>query len=146
MNKLPVKIKLLNNEAQVPTYAHEGDSGVDLRALKDYTLNPGDVVLIGTGIAIQFEKGYEAQIRPRSGLASKQRISVINTPGTLDAGFSGECKVALINLGQHVQQIKKGERIAQMVFAPVLHAEFNVVDQFDETERGEGGFGSTGIK
>jgi dUTP pyrophosphatase len=86
----------------------------------------------------------EAQIRPRSSLAIKRGLTVPNSPGTVDSTYRGEIKVGLINLGQHVQQIQKGERIAQMVFAPVLHAEFTVVDEFDETKRGEGGFGSTG--
>lgn len=143
--KLPVKIKLLNPKAQIPVYAHVGDSGVDLRALKDYTLNPGDVVMISTGIAVQFQEGYEAQIRPRSGMATKRRLSVINTPGTVDSTYTGEIKVGLINLGEHVQQVQEGERIAQMVFAPVLHAEFTLVTEFEETSRGDGGFGSTGV-
>lgn len=144
LQKITPKIKFLNKDAVLPEYAHVGDSGVDLRCLKDYTLNPGQIVLIDTGIAVQMEPGVEAQIRPRSSLAVKRGLTVPNSPGTVDSTYRGEIKVGLINLGQHVQQIQKGERIAQMVFAPVLHAEFVVVDEFDETERGEGGFGSTG--
>lgn len=146
LQKITPKIKFLNKDAILPEYAHVGDSGVDLRCLKDYVINPGQIVLIDTGIAVQMETGVEAQIRPRSSLATKRGLTVPNSPGTVDSTYRGEIKVALINLGQHVQQINKGERIAQMVFAPVLHAEFKVVDEFDETERGEGGFGSTGVK
>ena len=141
----PVKIKLLNKDAEIPQYAHDGDSGVDLRSMVDVVLNPGQVSLVPTGIAVQFEKGYEAQVRPRSGMAIKQKLTVINTPGTIDSTYRGEIKVGLLNLGDHVQQVKKGDRIAQLVFAPVVHADFTLVDQFDETTRGDGGFGSTGI-
>jgi len=140
------QIKLLNKDAVIPEYAHVGDSGVDLRTLKDFTLNPGDVMLVPTGIAVQFPQGYEAQIRPRSGLATKRKLTVINAPGTVDSTYRGEIKVALINLGDCVQGIAKGERIAQIVFAPVVHAEFELVTEFEETSRGEGGFGSTGTK
>ncbi len=143
---LDVKIKLLNKDAVTPDYAHFGDSGVDLRTLKDYTLNPGDVVVIPTGIAVQFPIGYEAQIRPRSGLATKAQLIPINSPGTVDSTYTGEIKVALINLGNCVQGIAKGERIAQMVFAPVVQAQFTLVTEFEETSRGDGGFGSTGVK
>ena len=143
---LPVKIKLLHKDAVIPEYAHLGDSGVDLRSMADYTLNPGQVVLIDTGVAVQFENGYEAQIRPRSGLATKRKLTVINSPGTVDSTYTGEIKVALINMGDCVQGVAKGERIAQMVFAPVVHAEFEVVTDFAETSRGEDGFGSTGTK
>jgi dUTP pyrophosphatase len=143
---LDVKIKLLNADAVIPNYEHLDDSGIDLRALKEYTLNPGEVALIPTGIAVQFPHGYEAQIRSRSGLAAKRKLVVINSPATIDKGYTGEIKVALLNQNDFVQGIEKGMRIAQMVFAPVIQAQFTLVTEFEETSRGEGGFGSTGTK
>jgi dUTP pyrophosphatase len=139
-----VKVKLVNKDAVLPSYAHDGDAGVDLMSMVDVTLNPGDQALIPTGVAIQLEKGYEAQIRPRSGLAAKNGISVTNSPGTVDAGFRSEIKVILINLGKNTYRVAKGDRIAQMVVNKLPAVEFVLVDELGETTRGEGGFGSTG--
>ena len=109
-------------------------------------IEPGKTVIIPTGLALSIPKGYEAQIRPRSGLAAKNKISVLNTPGTIDADYRGEIKVILINLGSEPFKIEKGLRIAQMVICPIVKAQLEEVDDLNETERGDGGFGSTGIK
>lgn len=138
------EIKLLNPEAKVPTYAHETDAGCDLYCIEDVTLQPDVVKLLPTGLAVSIPEGYEAQIRSRSSIATKRTVIIPNAPATLDSGYIGEIKVAFLNLSNHTQGFKKGERIAQMVFAPVVHAQFALVDEFDETSRGEGGFGSTG--
>ena len=121
---------------------------MDLSANIDANINidPGKTAIIPTGLAISIPKGYEAQIRPRSGLAAKQKISVLNTPGTIDADYRGEIKVILINLGQDSFVVEKGFRIAQMVVCPVVQAQLKEVSDLSETERGEGGFGSTGTK
>lgn len=139
------EIKLLNPEAKVPTYAHETDAGCDLYCIEDVTLQPDVVKLLPTGIAVSIPEGYEAQIRSRSSIATKRTVIIPNSPATVDSGYIGEIKVAFLNLSGHTQGFKKGERIAQMVFAPVLHADFELVTEFDETSRGEGGFGSTGV-
>ena len=109
-------------------------------------LEPGNTAIIPTGLALAIPKGFEVQIRPRSGLAAKQKISVLNTPGTIDADYRGEIKVVLINLGQKSFKVQKGLRIAQMVVCPVVQAQLEEVDDLNETERGKGGFGSTGTK
>jgi dUTP pyrophosphatase len=121
---------------------------MDLRAAvadsEPVTLAPGHRAMIPTGLTIALPPGYEAQVRPRSGLAAKHGITCLNSPGTIDADYRGEVKVILINLGQEAFVIKRGERIAQMIIAPVTHAELKVVTELDETKRGAGGFGSTG--
>jgi dUTP pyrophosphatase len=121
---------------------------MDLRAAvgedAPVTLKPGERAMIPTGLTIALPAGHEAQVRPRSGLAAKHGVTCLNTPGTIDADYRGEVKVILINLGQDAFVIKRGERIAQMVIAPVTRAELNVVAALDETLRGSGGFGSTG--
>lgn len=139
-----LKIKKLNKNAVVPSYAHEGDAGMDLYSTIDAMLNPGQQKLIDTGIAIQLEPGYEAQIRPRSGLAAKHGISVTNSPGTIDSAYTGEIKVVLINLGQNTYQLYKGDRIAQMVINKLPSVEIVEVEELTDTVRGEKGFGSTG--
>lgn len=139
-----LKIKRVNKKAVLPSYAHDGDAGLDLSSMVDVTLNPGEQTVIGTGIAIQLQRGFEAQIRPRSGLASKFGISVTNSPATIDYGFSGELKVILINLGQNTYHVAKGDRIAQMVINKLPSVEIVEVDELDDTERGEKGFGSSG--
>ena len=145
---IKVLIKRLSKQVSLPKYETSGSSGMDLGANIDGNLiiEPGKTVIIPTGLALSIPKGYEAQIRPRSGLAAKNKISVLNTPGTIDADYRGEIKVILINLGSERFKIEKGQRIAQMVICPIVKAQLEEVDDLNETERGDGGFGSTGIK
>ena len=147
MQKIPVKIKKLENfKGELPAYQSVGASGFDVRAQlsSPVTLKPGERAMIPTGLAFEIPLGYEIQCRPRSGLAAKQGISVVNTPGTIDADYRGECKVILINLGQEPVVIADQERCAQFVIGPVYQASFEVVSELGSTERGAGGFGSTG--
>lgn len=134
---------------ELPRYETPGSAGMDLRAAlpedAPVTLAPGQWQLIPTGLAIALPEGYEAQIRPRSGLAAKHAISCVNTPGTVDSDYRGEIRVNLINHGREPFTIQRGERIAQMIIAPVIQAVWDEVDSLDETERGSGGFGSTGV-
>ena len=139
-----LKIKKLNDEAIIPKYQSELAAGFDLHSIEDYVLKKGERKLIKTGLAFEIEEGYEIQIRPRSGLAFKHGITVLNSPGTIDADYRGEIMVLLINLGEEDFEIKKGERIAQAVVAPVVQAKFEEVEKLSETKRGVGGFGSTG--
>ena len=143
-----ILIKRLSKEVPLPKYETSGSSGMDLAAnINAYIeINPGKTAIIPTGLALSIPKGFEVQIRPRSGLAANQKISVLNTPGTIDADYRGEIKVILINLGQESFKVEKGLRIAQMVVCPVIQAQLKEVDDLNETERGKGGFGSTGIK
>ena len=143
-----ILIKRLSNNIPLPKYETEGSSGMDLTANvnKVIEIQPGKSEIIPTGIALSIPKNYEIQIRPRSGLAAKNQISVLNTPGTIDEDYRGEIKVILINLGEKKFKIEKGLRIAQIVLCPVIKAELEEVDELDETKRGSGGFGSTGIK
>jgi dUTP pyrophosphatase len=132
----------------LPAYETADAAGMDLRAAVDdsapVTLAPGARAIIPTGLTIALPAGYEAQVRPRSGLAAKHGITCLNSPGTIDADYRGEVKVILINLGSGPFVIKRGERIAQMIIAPVTRAELKVIDKLDDTKRGAGGFGSTG--
>ena len=128
----------------LPAYATGDAAGLDVVAAEDLTLAPGSRHAVATGFAIAIPEGYEVQVRPRSGLAFKSGISVLNTPGTIDSDYRGEVKVILANLGSEPFDVARGERIAQLVPAPVLRARFAEVDDLDETKRGEGGFGSTG--
>lgn len=128
------------------SYAHEGDAGMDLYSAIDYVLKPGERKLVPAGIKIAVPKGYEAQVRPKSGLALKYGISVVNTPGTIDAGYRGEVGVILINLGQEDFVINKNSKIAQLIINRIEEAKIVEVESLDETSRGEGGFGSTGHK
>lgn len=141
-----VKI-LKNNEFDLPKYETEGSSGMDLRANVDETivLKPFERYLVPTGISIEIPKGYEAQIRARSGLAIKHGISLVNGIGTIDSDYRGEIKVILINLGNENFEIKKGDRIAQMIFAKVEMAEVREVKAIESSDRGSGGFGHTGL-
>lgn len=143
-----ILIKRLSKNISLPKYETEGSSGMDLTANvnKIIEIQPGKSEIIPTGLALSIPKNYEIQIRPRSGLAAKNQISVLNTPGTIDEDYRGEIKVILINLGEKKFIIEKGLRIAQMVLCPVIKAELEEVDELDETKRGSGGFGSTGIK
>ena len=144
-----IKIKVINKGDQpLPAYATPQSAGMDLRANLDapVTLHPMQRMLIGTGLHISLPEGFEAQIRPRSGLALKHGLTVLNSPGTVDADYRGEIKVLLINLSDTDFVINSGERIAQMVIARHEQAVFETVDVLDETERGEGGYGHTGVK
>ncbi len=140
-----VKIKRLIPEAQLPRYEHPGDSGADLVAVTDYTLQPMQWFAVPTGLSAEVPIGFELQIRPRSGLALRHGVTVLNTPGTVDAGYRGEIKVILLNLGSEPFYISKGQKIAQLVVAPVVWAQFEEVDKLTQSQRGSSGFGSTGI-
>ena len=144
-NHCVVKIKKLHPDAVVPQYAHEGDSGADLFSTIDSTLQPMERKAIPTGLSAEIPKGFELQVRPKSGLALKNGITVLNTPGTIDFGYRGQIHAILINLGSEPYVIKAGQKIAQLVAAPVAYAKFEVVEELSETSRGEGGFGSTGL-
>jgi dUTP pyrophosphatase len=128
----------------LPAYATHGAAGMDVVAAEDVTLAPGGRHAVATGFAIAIPDGYEVQVRPRSGLALKHGVTCLNTPGTIDSDYRGEVKVILANLGQEPFPIRRGDRIAQLVPAPVLRAELTETDSLDETLRGAGGFGSTG--
>lgn len=144
-----IKIKIVNHGGQqLPAYATPQSAGMDLRAdIKEpITLQPMERRIIPTGLRIALPEGYEAQVRPRSGLALKHGITVLNSPGTIDADYRGELGVLLINLSDKPFVIEAGERIAQMVIARHEHVEFCLVEELDKTERGEGGYGHTGVK
>lgn len=149
---LKVELKKLENFADlaVPAYETSLAAGVDMRAAipddKPIHLEPATRILVPTGLAMALPAGYEAQIRPRSGLAYKHGITVVNTPGTIDADYRGEVKILLINHGVDTFVINRGDRIAQMVIAPVTQVLFETVDTLSETQRGAGGYGSTGVK
>ena len=149
---LNVKVRALDHfeGLALPRYQTTGSAGMDLPAAvpedEPAVLAPGEWRLIPTGLAIALPEGYEAQIRPRSGLAARHGISCMNTPGTIDADYRGEIRVNLVNHGPEPFTVKRGERIAQMVVAPVVQAEWEPVEDLDETARGEGGFGSTGVE
>jgi dUTP pyrophosphatase len=129
---------------ELPAYATEGAAGMDVLAAEEVTLAPGARHAVATGVALAIPPGYEIQVRPRSGLALKHGVTVPNTPGTIDSDYRGELKVIMINLGTEPFAIRRGDRVAQLVLAPVVQASFLEVDELDETVRGEGGFGSTG--
>ncbi|MDC0857236.1 dUTP diphosphatase [Rickettsiales bacterium] len=145
---MKLQIKQLKTGINTPKYATTDSAGFDLEAAcdQDITIEPGENALIPTGIAMALTKGYEAQVRPRSGLALKKSITVLNTPGTIDADYRGEVGVILINHGKENFIVNKGMRIAQIIINKYEKAEIEVVDNLDETERGAGGFGSTGTK
>ena len=141
---LKVKIKKVA-DVKTPFYAHKGDSGVDLYAAEDYLLKPMERKLIGTGIKIEVPHGYEAQVRPKSGLAVEHGISHANSIGTIDSCYRGEIKIPLINFSDKPYKIEKGKKIGQMVFAKVEEAVFEETEELEETTRNDSGFGSTGL-
>lgn len=147
-NSIPVAIKRLPHGADLPLPAYQTDdaAGMDLYAAVDgpMTLAPGEYALVPTGLSMALPSGYEAQVRPRSGLSAKHGVTVLNSPGTIDADYRGEVKVILINHGKAPFEITRGERIAQMLIAPVTHAILEEVETLPDTVRGAGGFGSTG--
>ena len=143
---IKVLIKRLSKEISLPKYETIGSSGMDLRANleKEISISSGKSEIIPTGISVSIPEEFEIQIRPRSGLAAKQKVTVLNSPGTIDSDFRGEIKVILINLGKNDFAIRNGDRIAQMVLCPVSKAKLYEIDDLSETDRGSGGFGSTG--
>ncbi len=143
-----ILIKRLSKKVSLPKYETSGSSGMDLSANIENSLDikPGETAIIPTGLALSIPNGFEVQIRPRSGLAAKKKISVLNTPGTIDSDYRGEIKIILINLGQDIFKVEAGLRIAQMVVCPVVKVDLKEVDDLKITDRGTGGFGSTGVK
>lgn len=147
MKTQSVKIKKLGNfNGELPQYQSPGASGFDVRAqlMNPVILKPGERAMIPTGLSFEFEPGFEIQARPRSGFAAKQGLTVLNTPGTIDADYRGEVKIIVINLGHENVLIQDQDRVAQLVLAPVYQAQFEVVAELSDTDRGLGGFGSTG--
>ena len=142
---MTVKILRTDPAAQLPVYAHPGDAGMDVRSIEEVVLAPGARALVRTGLVLMLPPNAEAQVRPRSGLALKHGVTVLNTPGTIDAGYRGEVGVILINLGSEPFVVEKGMKIAQLVVAPVAQAEIVEVSAVDASDRGAGGFGSTGV-
>ena len=140
-----VLIRRLDPELPLPAYAHPGDAGADLCAAADVSLGPGERALVRTGIAIALPPGYAAFVHPRSGLAARHGVTVVNAPGTVDAGYRGEIMVTLLNTDrEHPVRFQRGDRIAQLVIQPVARAVFHEVDSLPDSVRGDGGFGSTG--
>lgn len=146
MTPVNVHIKLLDPELPAPAYAKPGDAGADLRSRIDFELEPGERALVPTGVAIALPEGYVGLVHPRSGLATKNGITIVNAPGTVDSGYRGELMVTLLNTDKtksfHVQ---RGDRIAQLIIQKYERATFTVVDELEQTERGSSGFGSSGI-
>lgn len=144
---LKLNIKRLYDDVVLPSYAYAGDAGLDLRSHEDVELEPFERKLVSTGLAVAIPDGYAGFVQPRSGLAAKLGLSIVNTPGLIDAHYRGELKVILINLdAESSVELKKGERIAQLVIQKVPEVELVEVDELDETNRGTGGFGSSGTK
>ena len=140
-----VKFRRIDPAAMLPSYAHPGDAGMDIRSIEDLVIDPGARKLVRTGLVMMLPPGYEAQVRPRSGLALRNGVTVLNTPGTIDEGYRGEVGVVLANFGSEPFRVEKGSKIAQIVVAPCTRAEIEETVEIDSTERGEGGFGSTGV-
>ena len=143
---MKIKIQKINPEAIIPHYIHKGDAGLDLYSIEDVIVAAGERKLVGTGFKVEIPMGYEMQVRPKSGLAANYGITVLNTPGTIDCGYRGEVKVIIFNSSKENYQVKRGEKIAQAVIAKVEEAEIEEVEELSETTRGDGGFGSTGLK
>jgi dUTP pyrophosphatase len=140
-----VLIRRLAEDAPLPAYAHPGDAGADLSAAEDVELGPGERALVRTGIAIALPAGYAAFVHPRSGLAARHGVTIVNAPGTIDTGYRGEIKVTLLNTDrEHAVRFQRGDRIAQLVIQPVARAVFHEVAELPDSVRGEDGFGSTG--
>ena len=143
---ITLQLKKLDSGLPTPRYAHEGDAGLDLYAAEDVTLQPGQRAMVPTGIAIAIPQGYAGFVQPRSGLAAKQGITIVNTPGLIDSGYRGEVKVILLNTDSaNAVQLARGERIAQLVIQSVPAVMLEEVDELGSTERGTGGFGSSGV-
>ena len=141
---MTLRFRKVHPDAVLPSYAHPSDAGMDVRSVEGLTIAPGKRALVHTGLVMLLPPKYEAQVRPRSGLALKSGVTVLNTPGTIDSGYRGEVGVILANFGDADFPVKKGDKIAQIVIAPVTQPEIVETDFIDETDRGTGGFGSTG--
>ena len=141
---MTLRFKRVHPDAVLPSYAHPSDAGMDVRSVEDLTLAPGKRALVHTGLVMLLPPQYEAQVRPRSGLALKNGVTVLNSPGTIDSGYRGEVGVILINLGDVDFTVRKGDKVAQLVIAPVTQPDVVEVSEIDETDRGSSGFGSTG--
>ena len=142
---MTLRFKRIHPDAVLPAYAHPSDAGMDVRSVADLVIPAGGRALVPTGLVAIIPPMYEIQVRPRSGLALKHGVTVLNTPGTIDSGYRGEIGVILANFGDKDFSVSKGDKIAQLVFAPVVQPEIEETDTIDETDRGAGGFGSTGI-
>ena len=145
MREMKLKFKKLKEKAIVPKYANPGDAGMDLFSTEKYLLKSGERCLVSTGLSVEIPLGYELQVRPRSGLALKKGISIVNTPGTIDAGYRGEIGIILINHGSEDFEINSGDKIAQAVLNKIEVAEIEEAEELSDSSRGEGGFGSTGV-
>lgn len=143
--KIKIKIKKTDETANVPKYAHSGDSGFDFASIESVTLSPGETKLIGTGLSFEIPYGYELQVRPRSGMSAKSKFRICNSPGTVDSNFRGEVKIIAENTGHRPIFIEKGDRVAQGVICPIYEAVF-IEDELEDTRRGSNGFGSSGVK
>jgi dUTP pyrophosphatase len=139
-----IPLKRLDPDLPIPAHAHPGDGGIDLYAREAAALEPGERGIVPTGVAVAIPEGFAGLVTPRSGLAARSGLGVVNSPGLVDSGYRGEIKVILVNLGSEEIQIERGDRVAQMVVVPVESQEFEVVDELPESSRGSGGFGSTG--
>ncbi len=142
---MTLKFKKIHPDAEIPAYAHPSDAGMDVKSVCDVVVKAHDRALVKTGLVMLLPPMYEAQVRPRSGLALKSGITVLNTPGTIDSGYRGEVGVILFNASGVDFEVKKGDKIAQLVIAPVTQPIIEETDVLDETDRGAGGFGSTGV-
>ncbi|MDR1510736.1 MAG: dUTP diphosphatase [Synergistaceae bacterium] len=143
---IKIKRDVSARDIPLPSYATAGSAGMDLRAAEGTEITPGDRATVGSGVRLEIPHGYEGQVRPRSGLAAKHGIALLNSPGTIDSDYRGEVKVILINFGKETFTVKRGDRIAQIIFAPCEHAELIETDEIADSERSSGGFGSTGMK
>ena len=144
MQTVEIKFQKLHPDAQVPSYAHTGDAGADVYSVVEVTLQPSDRAAIPTGLAVDIPLGYEIQVRPKSGLALKHGLAVLNSPGTVDAGYRGEIQVIVINLGKESFTFVKGQKIAHLFLKPVIQAQY-IEGELGTSDRGVGGFGSTGL-
>lgn len=141
-----IRIKKLDKELETPRYAKKGDAGLDLRSVKDVVIEPGEREVIGTGVAIELPENYAGFVQPRSGLAAKQGLTIVNTPGLIDSGYRGEICVIALNTDKHQAiDIKRGDRIAQLVIQKLPVVELELVNELSDSERGESGFGSSGL-
>ncbi len=142
---MKIKFQKIHEDAIIPKFAKEGDAGLDINAIDRYAIAPGEHLLVKTGLKMEIPLGFEAQVRPRSGLALKSKITVLNSPGTIDSGYRGEVGVIMMNHGEETFHVSKGDRIAQLVIAKHETPEIHEVEELEESKRGEGGFGSTGL-
>ena len=140
-----LRVRRLDPDVPLPRYANPGDAGLDLHAAEELTIAPGERTAVSTGLQVAVPDGWVGLVHPRSGLALRHGLTVVNAPGTIDAGYRGELKVLLVNLGEETVEVARGDRVAQLLLQPVGHAEIVEVDALDVTKRGTGGFGSTGV-